>query len=255
MRFIVLAAALLLFTSYPLAAAEKAPESGTSAEAGKSSRPTMKGPVLETMNSGGYTYVSLDLEGIIQWIAIPESAVAKGDLLEILPGVEMGEHYSKSLKRTFPSIIFSPGLAGEKPKEDPEVTKKKKSAHASVGVDPAKEGGGEALLANIKVEKAAGENAYTVEEIVSKRVELDNKRVTVRGKVVKASKGIMGTNWYHLRDGSGSADMKTNNLVVTGRNELLLGDTVTATGVIHKEKDFGGGYYYDVIMEESSFNQ
>lgn len=104
----------------------------------------------------------------------------------------------------------------------------------------------------IKVEKAKGADAYTVAETYEKAGKLDKKPVVVRGKVVKISKGIMGKNWTHLRDGSGDAGKGTNNLVVTSQDEPKVGDVVTAKGTLYKDKDFGAGYLYQVIVEEAT---
>ena len=76
----------------------------------------------------------------------------------------------------------------------------------------------------IKVEKAKGADAYTVSEAYEKAGNLDKKAVVVRGKVVKVSKGIMGKNWVHLRDGSGDPGKGTNNLVVTTQDVPNIGD-------------------------------
>jgi len=104
----------------------------------------------------------------------------------------------------------------------------------------------------IKVEKAKGTNAYTVSEAYEKAGELDKKTVVVRGKVVKVSKGIMGKNWVHLRDGSGDEATGTNNLVVTTQDVPKAGDVVTAKGTLYKDKDFGAGYKYRVIVEKAT---
>jgi hypothetical protein len=104
----------------------------------------------------------------------------------------------------------------------------------------------------IKVEKAKGADAYTVSETYEKAGKLDKKTVVVRGKVVKVSKGIMGKNWVHLRDGSGDSGAGTNNLVVTTQDVPNVGDVVTAKGILYKDKDFGAGYKYKVIIEEAS---
>jgi len=105
----------------------------------------------------------------------------------------------------------------------------------------------------IKVEKAKGADAYTVAELYAKSGALDKKTVAVRGKVVKVSKMIMGKNWVHLRDGSGDAAKGTNNVVVTSQDEPKVGDVVTARGTLYKDKDFGAGYQYQVIVEEGTF--
>jgi hypothetical protein len=107
----------------------------------------------------------------------------------------------------------------------------------------------------IKVEKAKGADAYTVSETYEKAGKLDKKTVAVRGKVVKVSKGIMGKNWVHLQDGSGDSGKGTNNLVVTTQDVPKVGDVVTAKGTLYKEKDFGAGYKYQVIVEEATVKQ
>jgi hypothetical protein len=107
----------------------------------------------------------------------------------------------------------------------------------------------------IKVEKAKGADAYTVSEIYEMAGKLDKKTVSVRGKVVKVSKGIMGKNWVHLQDGSGDAGTGTNNLVATTQDVPKVGDVVTAKGTLYKDKDFGAGYLYKVIVEEATVKQ
>jgi hypothetical protein len=109
-----------------------------------------------------------------------------------------------------------------------------------------------AISEQIKVEKAKGANAVSVSETYGKAEELDKKTVVVRGKVVKVSKGIMGRNWVHLRDGSGDPEKGTNNLVVTTQDDPKVGDVVTAKGTLYKDKDFGAGYKYRVIVEEAT---
>ena len=107
----------------------------------------------------------------------------------------------------------------------------------------------------IKVEKAKGADAVSVSEAFEKAGKLDKKTVVVRGKVVKVSRGIMGKNWVHLRDGSGDPGKGTNNLVVTTQDVPKVGDVVTAKGILYKEKDFGAGYKYKVIVEEATIKQ
>jgi hypothetical protein len=123
---------------------------------------------------------------------------------------------------------------------------------ASGGSDGAK---APAASGPIKVEKAKGTDAYTVSETYEKAGKLDKKPVSVRGKVVKVSKGIMGKNWVHLQDGSGDAGKGTNNLVVTSQDVPKVGDVVTAKGTLYKDKDFGAGYLYKVIVEEATVKQ
>jgi hypothetical protein len=102
------------------------------------------------------------------------------------------------------------------------------------------------------VPKASGANARTVAEIITRSAELRDKPVVVRGKVVKYNPEIMGKNWIHLRDGSGSAAEGTNDILVTTANQTKVGDTVTVKGTVRTDKDFGSGYAYNVLIEDAT---
>lgn len=92
------------------------------------------------------------------------------------------------------------------------------------------------------------EGGLTVEAIFTQGEELSGKEVTLRGKVVKFSADIMGKNWVHIQDGTGAEG--TNDLTVTTAAVVNVGDVVVVKGTITTEKDFGFGYYYDLIIED-----
>ncbi|GAM08004.1 hypothetical protein OR1_00274 [Geobacter sp. OR-1] len=69
-----------------------------------------KGKVTETMNSGGYTYALVEENGQKLWVAVMETKVAKGDVVEFPDSPPMVNFQSKTLNRTFDKIIFAPGL-------------------------------------------------------------------------------------------------------------------------------------------------
>ena len=71
---------------------------------------SLSGTVVETMNSGGYTYVLIEQNGKKTWIAGPQTTVKVGQQVTCEPGMEMKNFTSKTLKRTFDSIIFSGGI-------------------------------------------------------------------------------------------------------------------------------------------------
>ncbi len=206
----------------------------------------ISGKVVETMNAGGYTYICLEKNGKKTWLAVPETKVTVGAEMSFLPGTVMTNFTSKTLNRTFESIVFSSGPAGEQP-----------AGHGAPAVS-AKGGGGGSKAASsakekgISVAKAEGPSAYTVAEIFSKRGSLNKKTIVVRAKVVKVSAGIMGKNWIHLQDGTGDQSKGTHNLVATSQDLPAVGDVVTVKGKVIKDKDFGAGYKYAVILEEAS---
>jgi hypothetical protein len=69
-----------------------------------------KGTVVETMNVSGYTYLQLENDGQKRWAAVPATEVKVGDEVELVAGMEMQNFQSKSLGRTFETIIFSQGV-------------------------------------------------------------------------------------------------------------------------------------------------
>ncbi len=64
------------------------------------------GVVLETMNSGGYTYALLDIQGDEIWAAGPPTEMAVGDEIALLGAMGMQNFTSSTLNRTFEQILF-----------------------------------------------------------------------------------------------------------------------------------------------------
>ena len=204
----------------------------------KSSSPVVAGEVLETKDVENYTYLRLKTNSGESWAAIEKSPVKKGDQVTVENIVVMNNFESKILKKTFPTIMFGT-LAGE-----------------SLGLPTGHSGVANSLdTSNIKVSKAIGVNAHTVEEVVSRSPELRNKAVLIHGEVVKFNPAIMGKNWIHLRDGTGTDSKETNDILVTSNDVAKIGDIVTVNGTVRVEKDFGAGYAYKVMIEEATIQQ
>jgi len=196
--------------------------------------PALSGKVVETMDSGGYTYAQIENKGKKTWVAVPKTKIVKDQNISFAPGAEMPNFESKTLNRTFDSVIFSSGVIGQK--GDSEMKSPGSTGSAVVSTE------------KIRVDKAAGPDAYTVAEIFQKSKELEEKKVIVKGKVVKVAAAIMNKNWIHLQDGTGDAG--SNDLVLTSADLPKVGDVVTASGILYNNKDFGGGYKYNVIIEK-----
>jgi hypothetical protein len=205
------------------------------------------GKVVETMDAGGYTYVCLEKNGKKTWVAVSQTKIDVGSQMAFQPGNVMTNFTSKSLGRTFDSIIFSTGAvkAGAVPAGHPATSGPTQGATGSKAQVAAKDKA-------VKVGKAAGPNAYTVAEVYAKRSALNKKTVVVKGKVVKVSQGIMKRNWVHLQDGSGDQQKGTHNIVATSQDIPAVGDIVTITGTFAKDRDFGAGYLYKAIIEEAT---
>jgi hypothetical protein len=205
----------------------------------------LAGEVLEVQDVDSYTYLRLKTKDGETWAAVNRAPVQKGAKVTIENPMVMNNFESKSLNRKFDRIVFGM-LAGTGPgtaRKGGDLT----TMHAGV-TKPADVG-------DIKVAKATGANARTVAEIVSKSAELKDKTVVVRGKVVKFTPAVMGKNWVHLRDGTGSAADNTNDVLVTTKDEAAIGDVVLVTGVVHTDKDLGSGYSYKVLIEEAKLKK
>lgn len=211
----------------------------------------LAGKVIQTMNAGGYSYVYIEqADGTKKWVAVTQMAVKVGDQISFKPGMEMGRFESKALNRSFDSIIFSEGpISGAAASAVPDPGKNE-------GVSPGSQGATKDKAAKISVSKATGPNAVTVAEAYGKSAKLNKKKVVIHGQVVKVSSGIMGKNWIHIQDGTGSAKKKTHNLVCTSKTDIAdVGDVVTITGTLIKDRDFGAGYKYAVIIEDAKITK
>ncbi len=65
-----------------------------------------EGEVVETMNSGGYTYVQIKEDGKTFWAAGPQVEVTKGDKVVVMEQMWMNDFTSKTLNRTFDELLF-----------------------------------------------------------------------------------------------------------------------------------------------------
>ncbi len=201
----------------------------------------VKGTVLETMNAGGYTYLRLKTDSGETWAAVNRASVSKGAEVSIDNAMEMRDFESRSLKRTFPKILFGSLGGSATAGATGSAGMNMGAAHASLAKTPD--------AVDVHVPKAVGANARTVAEVVTKRAELKDKPVLLRARVVKYNAGIMGKNWLHVRDGSGSATAETNDLLVTTTHPAKLGDVVSVKGIIRVDQDFGAGYAYKVLVD------
>ena len=82
--------------------------------AGMGNMAPLTGKVVETMDGGGYTYICLEKDGKKTWAAVPVMKAKVGESLELLSGTEFRNFTSKTLNRTFESIIFSAGPVSSK---------------------------------------------------------------------------------------------------------------------------------------------
>ena len=212
----------------------------------------LKGEVLEVKDVEAYTYLRLKTPEGETWAAVSKAPVRKGAQVTIENPMVMTNFESKTLKQKFDRIVFGKLAA--------EGTSSSGSAQAAApgtgGMGAMHAGMAQAVdVGEVKVAKASGADARTVAEIVNGRTQLKNKTVVVRGKVVKFTPGVMGKNWVHVRDGTGSAADNTNDVLVTTKDETQIGDVVLVKGVVHTDVDLGSGYSFKVLVEDATLRK
>ncbi|MEI7880604.1 MAG: DNA-binding protein [bacterium] len=206
---------------------------------------SFSGVVLQTTNASRYTYVQINTGKETLWAAAPAFEVKVGDRVSVEGGMLTKNFTSKVLNRKFDELYMAGAI----------VPAGSAGAATAAGAATLPEGhpviagmGTKVPVAKLAIQKPEG--GKTVGEIWAGKAALSGKTVIVRAQVVKVSTKIMGMNWLHLQDGSGGEG--NNDLVVTTKAEVKVGDVVTVSGPIHTDKDFGSGYKYDVIMEDAA---
>ena len=92
----------------------------------------------------------------------------------------------------------------------------------------------------------------TVESVNKEQADLKGKMVQIHGKVVKVNNGIMKRNFLHIQDGTGGEG--TNDITITSNETAKVGDEVTVTGTVALNVDFGFGYMYPILIEQSKID-
>ena len=208
------------------------------------------GTVAETMNAGGYTYVRLQASGKDDvWVAAPEFDAKVGQQVSVTLEMPMRNFESQTLKRTFPLVYFVSSVS-----RDGKVVAGGADASAGAsGSPPVQMMTSRTPSDAEKVEPVAPPaGGLSIADLWAKHKALSGKEVTVRGKVVKANNGILGTNWVHLQDGSGSEADRTNDITITTDAVVQVGDVITVKGILATGKDIGSGYAYDAIIEKAT---
>lgn len=190
------------------------------------------GKVVEKMDGSGYSFIQINENDKNYWIAVTQMDIEEGDMIYFSKFMEMRDFRSKSLDKTFTSILFV-----DNPSKTP-ITGGMLASNPHQGL---------VNKSDIIVDKIPG--GKTIAEIYKEKDDLHRKQVKVRGKVVKVNEDIMDRNWIHIQDGT--ADGDNFDLLLITKQSANVGDVIVAEGEIVLDRDFGAGYAYAVIMENA----
>ncbi|MEW5851745.1 MAG: nucleotide-binding protein [Myxococcota bacterium] len=224
-------------SSAPAPVAAALPQAPPPADMPPPSAGPLKGPILEKIDAAGYSYLRLGTPAGDAWAAVPQTPHAVGTVVEVVDSMRMDGFESKTLNRRFEKLVFGK-LGGITP--------------ATTTAAPAPAPAAAPAPAPAAAAPAPAGNLRTVADIFAQRATLKDTTVTLRGKVVKSTAGVMNRTWLHIQDGSGSSVKMDNDITVTTQDSAAIGDEVVVQGKVSLDRDFGAGYKYGVIIEEAT---
>ena len=198
----------------------------------------------EVIQTSAYTYMLVSENNEDFWIAVSRMDAHVGEEYYYADALEMREFKSKELSRIFDRIFFVQDISGNPVAQHNHVhnqpqAQTMKSKSKSIPTD---------LDESIVIEPVEG--GITIGDLYKNGEQYADKKVIVKGKVMKVNKNIMNRNWIHLQDGT-SHDGKYD-LTLTSDVLVELGTIVTLEGKVSLNKAFGGGYSYELVIEEAT---
>ena len=206
--------------------------------------------VKQVLQTSDYTYLLVSENEEENWLALPKMMATAGETYYYRNGLKMTNFESKELDKKFETVYFlesissAPDLvaADTSAKPHPEMHQHSDTSSAiqyTAAVKIKKE--------DVKLEPA--EKGITIAELLSNKSKYKGKTVRINGKVTKFNEKIMSRNLIHIQDGSeyeGKFDLTaTTDIVVS------VGETIILEGKVALNKDFGYGYFYEVLLEDS----
>lgn len=197
--------------------------------------------VKKSLQANAYTYLQVDEGDQTYWIAVAKMSPEIGKTYFFANAMEMNDFKSTDLDTVFAQVFFVDKLGTDKSVASPAMD----NPHGAPGRKDV------ALDETIEVEPAEG--GVTVAQLLGNKADYKDENVIVRGVVVKVNPDIMNRNWVHIQDGT-DAD-GAFDLTLTTLEYVKVGDLVTMEGKVALDKDFGAGYFYDLIVEEATMKK
>lgn len=178
--------------------------------------------IKEVYPAGGYTYLKATEGDTTKWLAVVKVPAKPGQVYTYTDAALMKNFTSRELNRTFPEVYFIAKLTLKA--ENANAEKKTASARKPAPF-------------------------LTITQLIDQKEKYNGKIVRIKGKVTRYSSGIMDKNWLHIDDGSSPSGL--SDIAVTTQAESAVGQTLQLEGKISINKNFGSGYFFEVLMEDA----
>lgn len=180
--------------------------------------------VKQVLQAGGYTYLRANEGDKEEWIAIVRIPAQVGQIYTYDDASPIQDFTSKELKRTFKEVLFVAKLTlVSSPESASNNSSDKKNKHAP--------------------------KLVTISQLLENKKYYSEKIVKISGRITKYSPSILNQNWIHIEDGTNYAGKF--DLTLTTDKTAKVGDNITVVGKISLDKNFGSGYFFDIIMEDA----
>ena len=195
---------------------------------------TVKVKAVEQVSS--YTYLMVKGKGPAYWVVVTSTDIAVGESITYQGGNVMENFYSKELDRTFEKVLFLDGLEGD--------------SSSAMGTMEGTTQGSDIKTDRLETSIEAEAGNVSIAELYADPSAYEGKTIRVKGEVAKFNASIMDRNWIHLQDGSefeGKYD-----LTITSQEQFEVGQVVTLEGIFARNRDFGYGYNYPILLEKAT---
>lgn len=179
--------------------------------------------VQEVLRGEGRSYLRIQEGPYEFWVSVPEIEVKAGDYVLLGKGPLQNGYKSEATGKVFDELTMIEQVAV---------------------VDQA--------TASAAVRLVPPEGGIDIGTLYTRRAELAGQPVKVRGRVVKVSKNVFDTNWYHLQDGTKGPGEGEHDLTVTSTVEADVGAVLVASGPLTIDLDLGFGYFYAAILKDAT---
>jgi len=109
-------------------------------------------------------------------------------------------------------------------------------------------GAGNTFMPDLVIEPVEG--GVKIGNLYQNASDYEGKEILVKGQITKVVRAVMGKNWVHMQDGSQN-DGKFD-LTITTQDSVAIGDVAVFKGILSTGKDFGTGFFYEIILEEAT---
>jgi hypothetical protein len=192
----------------------------------------------EVMQGTRYVFVKVREGNASRWVATRKLEVKQGETYYYRGGLLKTNFESQEFSKKFDTIYLISSLV---------ASDHARQAGGAADIPPkAQNTASQPQKISMHGESVtAPQGTLSIAELVKNASKYAGQTVQIHGTCVKINPNIMQRNWIHVQDGS----QDDYDLVITSVQYLAEGTEFTMSATVTLKKDFGAGYYYDLILE------